>query len=567
MVEQNNKIQSLKRQSIVQTIIVLAIIIVVNILSQQYFKRIDLTSDKRYSLGDVTKEVLEGLDDKIYIKVYLAGDLPASFRNLKESTLEMLDEMRIYSDEKIEYEFVDPLLDATPKEQEEIIRQLARQGLEPVNLEVREDDQQVQQLIFPGAILSYRNKYIPIMLLKQQIGVHPEQQLHNSIVGLEYEIINSIKKLIVNDKKKIAFLTGHGELAEKYTTDLENTLSQQYEYQRIELEKYKVGILDKFDLLLIAKPDSTFSKLDKYRIDQFITKGGKVLWMVEPLLAELDSLGKSGVASTIDYPLNINDLLFHYGIRLQPNLIQDYQCHFIPIMATYGSQQQEFGQWPYFPVIFSRSTNPIVNNLNATLFRFASSIDTVATPNAKKEILLQSSEKSKVSPHIARISLQQVLDPLDPNQFMSGPQNLAVLVEGRFNSFYDGYAPVKTGGMDYGKFVKEGKPTKMIFISDGDIAVNQYNNIRQQSYPLGYDRFTNQTFGNKTFIMNCIDYLLDDSGIIQLRSKQFKLRLLDKAKIKESKLKWQVINMLLPLVFIILFGIIYSFYRKNRFVK
>lgn len=563
----NSKIKAIKQQSISTALVFLAVLLLLNVVSRFYFFRIDLTSDKRYSLGKETKEMLKNLDDVVYIKVYLDGDLPSGIRQLKESTKELLDDMRAYANGNIEYEFIDPLEGSNQKEQEEIIKQLYDKGLEPINLEVKEDEQQLQKIIFPGAIISYGNKYVPVMLLKQQIGVHPEQQLHNSIVGLEYEMISSIKKLRQKRKKRIAFITGHGELDEAVTVDIYNTLKQQYDVERIDLPKYKVGILRKFDLAIVAKPRFEFSELDKYKIDQFVVHGGKVIWMVESLLAEIDSLAQTGVAATMDYPLNLKDMFFKYGVYINTSLVEDVQCHLIPVMSTVGTQQRDFRPWPYYPIVFPTINHPIVNNLNAVWFRFASSIDTVGDEPYKKTILLQTSPQSKLAYHIAQISLQQVFEPLKPAMFNKGPQNLAVLVEGTFNSTFKGRIPYELrNSKEYGKYQEKGIPNKMIFISDGDIIANQVSRIREESYPLGYDRFTNQTFGNKNLVLNSIDYLLDDSGIINLRSKDFKLRLLDKAKVKTSKTKWQIINMVFPVLFFILFGLGFAYFRRKKYI-
>ena len=403
-------------------------------------------------------------------------------------------------------------------------------------------------------------------LLQQQIGLPPEEVLNNSVVSLEYQFISAFKKLSTPHKKRITFITGHGELDEKYTKDITYSLSEFYEVNQINLPRTKVGILDNSDLIVIAKPDSVFDKLEKYKIDQFVMKGGKVLWLIDKLLADMDSLDPNGVGTTIDYPLDLDDILFHYGVRINSNLVQDLQSHLIPVIINKGSNQQDFRPWTFYPVIIPVSANPIVNNLNAIWFRFANTIDTVGAPNIKKTILLQSSFNSRVLPNPVLISIQQISDQVNESLYQSGPQNLAILLEGTFTSIYKNrISPQTLESGEFGKFRDESKPTKMIVISDGDIISNQVSRIRDQTYPLGYDRFTNQTFGNKSLIMNCIDYLLDDSGIMQLRSKHYQLRLLNKAKIKSEKLTWQIVNMVLPVLFIILFGYVFNYVRKQKY--
>lgn len=571
MVSKKNKMNTIKKiksQSLTRFLLLIAIIVFINIFSQYYFKRFDLTEDNRYSLSNSTKEIIKSLEDVVYVKIYLEGDLPAGFRKLKESTKEMLDEMIAVENKNIEYQFINPFESVNLKEKDEIIRQLSIKGLEAVNLEVMEDNRKIQKIIFPSALISYRNHELPLKLLKQQIGVSSQQQLHNSIVGLEFGIISTIKKLTTVDRKNIAFISGHGELNKDETIDIFNTLSHQYNVKRINLPKYKVGILDKFDLIIIAKPDSTFSELEKYKIDQFVVKGGKVIWFVDKLLAEIDSLARTGVTSTLDYPLNLNDMFFKYGIRFNNNLVQDINCHLIPVMTTKGQPQRDFRPWTFYPIAFPTSEHPIVNNLNAIWFRFANSIDTIGSNKIKKTVLLQSSDKSKYVNHIARISLQQINEPINPNLFYKGPQTLAVLVEGKFTSLFKNRIPRKLlESGQYGEFVEKDKGTKMIFVSDGDIIRNQISRVKEEKYPLGYDRFANQTFGNKNFALNAVDYLLDGSGIINLRTKQFKLRILNKTKIKEQKLKWQIINLVLPIIFLIFFGLIYNILKKRRYTK
>lgn len=559
-------IRKIKKAAYLQTVIIIGIIILLNIIFQNYFFRLDLTKDKRYKLGSPTKELMKKLDDKVYIKVYLDGELPAGFRKLREATRQLLEEIRFYSGKKIEFTFIDPLKAKNAEDQENIYRQLIQEGIEPVQLEVRSEENTSEKIIFPGAVVYYKEKSSPVKLLHQQIGVAPEQVLHNSITALEFNFVNTIRKLSQAQKPSIAFIQGHGELDEKYTADIFSTLSEYYHVERIDLPRYKVEKLDQFDLIIIAKPDSFFTDLEKYKIDQYVVKGGKVIWLVETLRAELDSLSQSGVTSTMDIDLNLNDMFFKYGVRLNYNLVQDIQCHLIPLILNQGTPQRDFRPWIYYPVVFPQNTHPIVNKLNAVLFQFANSIDTVGNKNLKKTVLLTSSPQSRLVYHPVLISLEETRNKPDLNNFNKGPQILAVLVEGKFTSiFKNRISPETILSGEYGNFIAEGKPTKMIFISDGDIISNQVSRVRDQIFPLGYDRFTNQNFGNKNFILNAVDFLLDDTGILMLRTKDYKLRLLDKAKIKRDKLYWQFINLILPILIIVVTGISFNFFRKYKY--
>ena len=564
--ENTDNIKKKKIQSFTNAAIFIGALILINLIAQYKFIRADLTQDKRYTLGKPSRELLKSLDDKVYIRVYLEGDLPAGFRRLKESSREMLDEMRAISGRKIEYDFIDPLKGVSPSDENDIYMQLMEEGLEPINLEVVSKSQKTQKVIFPGATIFYKGNTLPVKLLKQQIGVPPEQVLHNSILSLEYDIISTIKKLADPRKSKIAFIEGHGELSEKQSFDIMKSLEEYYDVKRIDITKYKVGILDEFNLIIIAKPTLPFSELAKYHIDQFVVRGGSVLWMIDQLLAEIDSLSNTGITSSIAYNLNLDDMFFKYGVKINYNLLQDLQCHFIPVLVDKGTPQQDFRPWLYYPVVFPNTQHPIVNNLSALWFRFAGTIDTTANPAIKKTPLLFSSPDSRMLYNPVRISIVEAHREPNVDLFDKGQQMLAVLTEGRFNSiFTNRLSPATLKREEYGQFKSEAVPAKMIFISDGDIAANQVSSISDQYYPLGYDRFTRQTFGNKNFILNAVDYLIDDSGIMELRSKDFRLRLLNKSKVNKEKKKWQFINLFLPAIFILIFGSVYSFIRKKRF--
>lgn len=566
------KTKSKKSQLIVQAVVLVGIIILLNIIFSVYYTRIDLTADNRYTLSAPTKNMLRGLDDVVYVKVYLEGDdLPPGFRKLRDATRDMLDEFKVIAGDKIQYQFIDPEDAPDQETRKNLYKQLASEGLYPMNLEVNEEDKISQKIIIPGALVTYNNKTVPAELLQQQVGnIPPEQVLHNSATNVEYQLANSIRKLKTQTKQKVGFIQGHGELDPIYLDDIFKSLSEYYDVDYVDLPKSKPARLDGYDAIIIAKPDSTFHEVEKYKIDQFVMKGGKVLWLVETLMAEMDSLDQKGTGFTSTYPLNLEDILFKYGVRINYNLVQDLNCHFIPLVSSaYGtSQRGNLLKWPYFPVVVSTSDHPIVNNLSAVLFQFANTIDTIhSKQNAdiKKTILLRSSPYTRVMLNPVRIDLQLVAG-IDPQLYRQGEQNLAVLLEGSFNSvFTNRLKPEMLQSGDYGNFTEKGKPTKMIVVSDGDVIKSQVNRSRQQVYPLGYDMYTDQTFGNKTFILNCIDYLIDESGLISLRSKQFKLRLLDAGKVKEGKTSWQALNMIIPVALIIVFGIIYNYIRKRRF--
>jgi ABC-2 type transport system permease protein len=566
-----NKAKDKKRQILIQAGLMLGIIVFLNIIFNIYYKRIDLTGDKRYTLSAPTKKLLKDVKDVIYVKVYLEGKgLPAGFRRLHDATRDMLDEFRVVAGDKIQYQFINP--DDMPDEQSKrnLYKQLHEQGLNPVNLQVNEEDKLSQKIIFPGAVVTYNNSNVTAQLLQEQIGnVSPEEVLNNSVTQVEYQLANTIRKLESGIRPKIGFVQGHGELTPDYVKDISGALSEYYQVDFVNSPKYKIGRYDSYAALIIAKPDSTFTELEKYKLDQYIMKGGRVLFCIDNLMAEMDSM-KGGTTYSADYPLNLSDLFFKYGIRINNSLVQDLNCHYIPLVSSaYGSQNRgSLLKWPYYPLVTPTSDNPIVNGLNAVWFQFANTIDTLSSKHnssVKKTVLLQSSPNTRVMQHPVLIDLRLVKN-IDPRLYTQGYQNLAVLLEGSFTSAYaNRITPelIQTG--DYGDFKDKGKPAKLIVVSDGDVIKNQYSEAKHQAYPLGYDRYTKQYFGNKNFILNCIDYMVDESGLISLRSKQFQLRLLDAGQAKSDRLYWQVINTVVPISLIILFGIVYNYVRKRRF--
>ena len=562
-----NKAKEKKRQIIIQAILMLAIIVAVNIICNLYYKRIDLTGDKRFTLSEPTIKMLKKTKDVVFVKVYLEGDdLPAGFVRLHDAIKDILDEFRSVAGDRIQYQFINPNAGNDLESKKKLYTQLASLGLRPINLSVNEDDKFSQKIIFPGAIITYNNESLSTILLEDQVGnVSPEEVLNNSVTQIEYKFANTLRKLLSGMKPKIGIVQGHGELDPKYLKDIETALTEYYTVDYVNSPKYKVGRYDEYAALIVAKPDSTFSELEKYKLDQYIMKGGKVLFCIDNLMAELDSL-HSGNELTVSYPLHLEDFFYKYGVRINDNLVLDLNCHYIPLIsAAYGSQNSgNLLKWPFYPLVTPSSDHPIVNGLSGIWFQFANTIDTVngkQNPEVKKTILLQTSPSSRVMQNPVLINLNMVRN-IDQRMYTAGPKNLAVLLEGSFRS---AFANRQNPGPEYGEFLKKSKPAKIIVVSDGDVIKNQFSRSKQQGYPLGYDPYTNQYFANKNFILNCIDYLVDESGLISLRSKQFKLRLLDAGAVKSDATYWKTINTIIPIFLVILFGIIYNYVRKRRF--
>lgn len=548
----------------------LAIIIMVllNFVGSFVFHRFDLTSEKRYTLSPATKKILSELNDVVYVKVYLEGDFPAGFKHLRNETKEMLNEFRAHSDENIEYEFINPSENSDKKQRDEVYKQLYNKGLQPTNLEVKEEGGTSQQIIFPGAMVSYKGKEMPLNLLNTQLGQSPEAQLNNSVQALEYELSSCIKNLGSALKPQIGFVEGHGELDTLSLEDIKNSLSEFYFTKRVKINA-QLNALDGLKAIVIAKPDTAFSEKDKFIIDQFIMKGGKVLWAIDPLYTSVDSLKKTGATLAVPYDLKLEDMFFKYGVRINPNMIFDLQSSAIPINKAMRGQQPKFELMPWIlsPLITPTGNHPIVKNLDVIKVDFAASIDTISAKGIIKTILLHSSKYSRIINAPVRVDLRLVNMKPDEAQFRDSYQPVAVLLEGEFESVYKNRIPPKIASDSAIAYKDHSIKTKMIVVSDGDIIRNDYQFSSRKAYPLGYDKYTNQTYGNKNFILNCMNYLCDDSGLISIRSRELTLRMLDKKKSKTEHLKWQLVNTLLPLLAILLFGFLHNFWRKRKYAS
>lgn len=565
-VKEKMKKRNFKIQAITELGLVIAILIVLNLILTNYFFRIDLTSEKRYSLSPNTIKLIKKVDDVMYVKVYLEGEFPAGFKRLRQSTKEMLDEFVAYSGGKLEYEFIDPFEGADLKKANDIIRELGDKGLQPTNVQIKKDDESTQKLIVPGAIFYYKGKEYPVNLLKAQFGQSPETVINESIELMEYELANVLRKSVETSAKQVAFIDDNGELDKWDVADASQELKQFYSVTRFPLALQTPESLGKNDALIIAKPTTAFTEYEKFLLDQFVMHGGKILWLLETQIADMDSLNKSPLFMTGSYELNLDDMLFKWGVRIHAGLVQDLQCNAIPILSTMrnGNPQQKLLPWMFFPVAAPPAQNAhiIVKGIDPVFFQFVSGLDTTANKDVKKTVLLYSSPYSRAVPAPVQVDLNLARVQPDPSMFNQGSIPIAVLLEGRFNSLFQYRPGARPNALPYKEFIENGK---MIVVSDGDVIRNQRKQSTGEIFPLGYDRYTNQQFGNKRFILNCMDYLCDDSGIIEVRAKEIKLRLLDKGKLKSERTKWQLINMVAPLLLLVVFGGINKWYRNRKY--
>lgn len=572
--------KSIKKQHLFSFLLICTVSIVVYSLTTIKNWRFDLTSDNRFTLSEATHKVIEEVDDIVYIQVYLEGEgLPAEFIQLKRETQLMLSELRTINT-NIEYEFIDLLVEKNETEVNDVIRQLSKKGINPSTMLITEGDARKEKIFFPWALLTYKGKEIPVGLLKSNPGANQNENIQNSINALEYEWVNAINKASTNNKPLVGFVTGHGELNNKYLEDFQNGLRDNYTVKEINFREFDVDsitgapsiagkyhMLQLFDAMVIAKPQSKFTDLDKLFLDQYVMRGGKLLWMIDPVHAEMDSLSNSG--EMITYPkreLNLEDFLFKYGVRINTDLIKDINCAAIPLNSEIQNGQSKWTKFPwfYFPVILPEKNHSITNNLNTVKLEFASTIDLITSPGIKKTALLKSSIHTGVKSTPSRIRLQEAIEKPKEEQFKAGQKVVSYLLEGQFTSYFKNKIKPKN---DLGiPFQEDGKKSKIIVISDGDIAKNPVNR-KGQAGRLGYDRYTNTQHANKKFLINCIDYLLEGQDIIKLRNREVKIRLMDKTKIKAEYKTWQVINAVLPTLLLLIFALITFIIRKRKYTS
>ena len=581
-----NQRKNNKKSQIISFLITVVIVVVLNVIGRFVFTRFDLTSEKRYTLSSTTKDILKGIDDYVYFKVYLEGDFPAGFKKLRRETKEMLDEFRAYT-KYIDYEFINPSESNDPNERNETYKQLYQSGLNPTDMVVRNADGSTKQMIiWPGALVSYRNDTeIAIDLLENVNGQSSEDALNASMQNLEFRLIDAVKKVTRLKKPSIAFIEGHGELGEQEVFDIMQSLSQHYNVNRVNIdgridalmhrtqnedENVEVKAFISYDAIVIAKPTQPFDEKDKFLIDQYIMHGGKVLWLVEPVYATMDSLQSQESTIGIEQDLNLDDMLFKYGVRLNRNLLLDMTCAALPIRTgqVAGQPQLEYYRWFYFPLLQAASNHPMVRNMNAIKADFVSSIEPTTSANGISQIpLLKTSDYTKVSGTPVFISLAMLRQTPNKRFFTSKGQNVAYLLKGSFTSLYTNRIPQEIIDSREMKFKEESSPTAMIVVADGDLIRNQIDIKRKMPLALGYDQFTGNTYANKEFIENCISYLVDGEGLIDIRSRELKIRLLDTAKINQERSKWQLLNTLLPIALIIALGFVLAFIRKRKYSK
>ena len=533
--------------------------------------RFDLTEEQRFSLSEGTESLLSQVEEPLLIKVYLSGEFPAGFERLQRETQHQLEEWSAKNG-NVFFEFINP---NTVDNANEFKNQLGTKGINAVQLQVQNNDGQSVLNVFPGAILIYQEREATAVLLEDVMVYDPAEQVNISIQQLEFNLAKALNTLLTTDKPKVAMITGHGELSAVETAGIGLALSENYTVDRFSMTAYKalpngdpdlqdmIRRLNTYKCAIVAKPTEAFSELDKYLLDQYVMGGGKLMWFIDGVHAEMDSLsfGPEFLAYPAIYDLNIVDLLFKYGVRINADVVQDVRCGGV-------NDRRSIQPWVYFPLLAAQN-HPAVQNLNAVKGEFASTLDTLESPGVRSSILLRTSINSKAvaAPHT--VSLEALYNRPDPRAFTQRDLVTGVLLEGTFTSAYAQRIAPKAAGEGLPQ-LKESPVSAMAVFSDGDFIRNQVNLInpelpRGQPLPLGYDQYTGVQYGNDDLVLNVVDYMLDDKGLMQTRTRDFKLRLLDGEKLVAEANKWKLINVAIPEVLLLLAALLFNLLRRRKY--
>jgi gliding-associated putative ABC transporter substrate-binding component GldG len=556
-----------KKTAVKQIGSIVVVLVVFNLLSHFFFKRFDLTQDKRYTLSETTLKIIKNVDSPLYIDVYLDGNFPPEFKRLQNETKQLLEEFSAYNS-NIVFQFKNPIEKESMRV--EVMKAFYERGMQPLSITVEEKGKQSQEVVFPWAQATYGDKFTKVSLLKNLMGASTEEKVISSVQHLEFGFAEAITKISKEKQKKIAVIKGNGELIEPLIADFLTTVKESYYIGPFTLDSVanqpgpSLAALKKYDLAIIAKPTEAFTEAEKQVLDQFIMNGGKTLWLMDAVAADMDSLyNETGTILAYPRDLNLTDLFFKYGIRMNPLLIKDEYA--TPIKIATGSQGSETQlqqyNWKYAPFIYPTSTHPIVKNMEGIKFEFSSPIE-LLTNDLKKTVLLSSSEYSKTIGTPTPISLASISEETTPEEYAGkGLLPVAVMMEGKFKSAYQN----RVLPFADSQFKAIGKDNKMIVIADGDVIKNQLD--KGMPLELGFDKWTNQLYGNKEFLLNCVNYLLDDNGLINIRSKDVDLPLLNKEAVYANYTKAQLITVGIPLIILALFGFLFTYLRKKRYSR
>lgn len=574
------KSRSPRYRDLMTLVIGIGCVLLVLFISSFVRVRADLTSEKRYTLTPATVQLMDSLEDVVFLKVYLSGELPADLQQLSDATRELLDEMRVHNPDLLQYEFVDPSASADEKTRNETYAQLQKEGLQETSVLTKGKGAVGEHIVWPCAMLNYKGKAQPLQLLKTQFRSADADMVNRSINNLEFEVASAIRQITSAYKPRVAFLEGHGELDELESGDLMQVLEDQYEISRVRIDGKVDALSDKvdggryrankFDALVIAKPDSAFSQKDAYIIDQFVMNGGRVLWAIDPMNAHLDSLQAKQYSIATPIELGIDELLFAYGTRINKDMVLDQQCAPIQYYSTnYGNRPKlETRPFPFEPIVVPRSSHPIVNNVDPIHLKLASTLDTIALDSAHSTILLTTSPYTRVMRNPVRVSLAIVHMDLRLDRSTTPNIPVATLTEGTFRSAFADRLVMPDSVKRAMGHREMSRPTASLVLSDGDALTSRVDRQKNSFYMLGYDRMANaKVYGNREFFVNAMNYLLNDKSLISLRTRAISLRQLDPERIVRERAFWQALNVGSPVVISLIGGLLFIALRKRRYAR
>ncbi len=534
-------------------------LVLLNLIIAQYFFRFDFTEDQRYSVSPQAKDMLADLDEPITIEVYLSGTLDPDYERLRRSIEDKLEQFKVYSGSNLIYRFVDPSAEPDEAIRERQLSMLMQKGVQPMVYLKEENGKKEQIRIFPGAIVTYKEREVPVQFIKGVRFSDPATYINQAVESVEFELLQALRKLSSNEFIDIAFVDGHGELDDKTASAFVRTLGNYYSIQRVNVAKDTV--LSRFKAMVIAQPQAAYTEVEKFALDQYLMQGGRLLYLVDPVEVRQDSL-KNGQTFAVIKNLNLDDQLFKYGVRVNPGLVQDLQCGLVPIQTGMNGETQLLN-FPYFPLFYNFSTHPIVKNLDAVYSKFASHLDTVKASGVQKYPLVFSSSNARTVAAPLEIDLNALRKDATPEKYNQGGIIIACLMEGKFTSLYKNRPAPVAGKTVQGDASADGK---VIVVADGDLMINDWDPQSKQPLPLGYDKYTRTQFSNSDFLLNAIDYLTDQP-IIMVRGKDIELRPLNKFKIQEERTYWQALNLGLPIVLLLSIGLLLHVMRKKRFSR
>ena len=550
--------------------LVFLIVVLVLVFTKTLFFRVDLTAEGRYSLSDASKELVAEMYEPLTVKIYLDGDLDANMLRLRRATEDMVRELNIYSSEQLTIESYNPNSETTDEARYAEYARLEERGLRGMSVTVRERGGKMsEQVIFPWAEVCSSRDTMAICLMQPSSRKSGEAVVNSAIADLEYLFVDAIRILNRKEIRKVAFIEGHGELGEEYTYDASDALSRYFQVDRGVIGT-DASILDGYDAIIVAKPMEKYSETDKFIIDQYIMRGGRVLWLLDGAQMSDDMLSKGGTTPLIALDVNLQDMLFRYGVRLTPTVVEDMQCAYMPVNVARPGEEPRFEPipWFYMPLLQGSPYHPITKTLQAVKADFASGIEIVGdTAGVRKEVLLITSNASHVHAAPTEIDVMGAINIEPKEYFTTQYVPVAVAMEGTFESIYK--HRMAPAGVRAGKIIDKSEPTRMVVVADGDIIRNDVEQHQEglMLVPLGYDRVTRQTHGNKNFIVNTMLYLTDDEGVMQLRNRRVDLRLLNRAVVESQRNMWLWINTLLPIVLLAIFGGVFFLNRKRKYVK